>query len=82
MEEDKIKTFDAKGFRKFVANYIVDCKKILTRLKEVHLKLLGAKLELGIRKVLLVGHMYGPYGCQSLMEKIDVIQRMKECANQ
>ena len=80
-EEDKIETLDAKGCRKFVADHIVDCEKILTRLEEVHLTLSGAKSMFGVKEVLVVGHLCGPYGRKPSMEKVDAIQRMKECAN-
>ena len=80
-EEEKDETVDSTGCRKFVADHIVDCDKILTRLEEVHLTLSGAKSMFGVKEVLVVGHMCGPYGRKPSMEKVDAIQRMKECAN-
>lgn len=44
MEEEKDETLDMNECHKFVVDYIVDCKKILKRLKEVHFTLLGEKL--------------------------------------
>lgn len=81
VEEDKIETSDAKGCHKFVGDQIVDFEKILTRLEEVHLMLLGEKLLFGIREVSVVGHMCCPYGRKPSMEKLEAIQKRKKCAN-
>lgn len=80
-EEDKEETLDLKGCRRFVADHIADCEKILTRLEEVHLTLSGAKSMFGVEEIMVVGHMCGAYGRKPSMEKVDAIQRMKECAN-
>lgn len=72
---------DPKGCRKFVANHIVECDKILTRLEEVHLILSGAKSMFGVKEVLVVGYMCGSYGHKPSVEKVDAIQRMKDCTN-
>ena len=61
-EEAKDETLDSRGCRKFVADHIVDCEKILSRLEEVNLTLSGAKSVFGVKEVLIVGHMCGPYG--------------------
>ena len=42
-EEAKEETMDSRGCQKFVADHIVDCEKILSRLEEVNLTLSGAK---------------------------------------
>lgn len=42
--------------------HIVDCEKILTRLEDVHLTLLEAKLMFGIREILVVEYMCRLYG--------------------
>lgn len=80
-EDEKDETLDSRGCRKFVAEHIVDCERILSRLEEVHLTLSGAKSMFGVREVLVVGHLCGPYGRKPSMEKVDAIQRMKECVN-
>lgn len=41
----------------------------------------GAKSMFGVKKILVVGHMCGPYGRKPSMEKVDAIQKMMECAN-
>lgn len=81
LEEDKDETLDLKGCRKFVADHISDCDKILTRLEEVHLTLSGVKSMFGVEEIMVVGHMCGAYGRKPSMEKVDAIQKMKECAN-
>ena len=35
----------------------------------------------GVKKILVVGHMCGPYGREQYMEKVDTIQKMKEYAS-
>ena len=42
-EEEKNEELDESGCRKFVADHIKDCEKILSRMEEVHLTLSGAK---------------------------------------
>lgn len=43
--------------------------------------LLGAKLIFGVKEIMVVGHIYRPYGHKSSMEKVDAMQKMMECAN-
>jgi hypothetical protein len=62
MEEEKDETLDSKGCRKFVADHIVDCDRILSKLEGVHLTLSGVKSMFGVNEFLVVGHMCGPYG--------------------
>ena len=81
-EEAKDETVVLRGCRKFVADHIVDCEKNLSRLEEVNqevnLSLSGAKLVFGVKEVLIVGHMCGPYGRRPSPIKVEAIQRMKE----
>ena len=42
-EREKDEALDTRGCRKFVANHIKDCDKILSRLEEVNLTLSGLK---------------------------------------
>jgi len=46
-----------------------------------HPTLLEVKSVFGVREVLVVGHIYGPYGQKPSIEKVDMIQRIKECKN-
>ena len=48
-EGEKDETLDFKGCRKFVANHINDCDKILSRLEEVNLTLSGKKSMFGVK---------------------------------
>jgi hypothetical protein len=78
MEEEKDETLDSKGCRKFVADHIVDCDKILSKLEGVHLTLSGVKSMFGMNKILVVGHVwtvwtkaiYGESGCYSKNERV------------
>ena len=69
---------DRRGCRKFVAQHILDCDAILSRLEEVHLTLSGAKSIFGAQEVLIVGHMCGPYGRKPNPIKVEAIQKMQE----
>ncbi len=64
-----------------MAYHVDDCEKILTRLEEFHLTLSKVKSISGIKEVLVIRHMCGPYRHRPSMEKIDVIGKMKECTN-
>ncbi|MCO5554583.1 hypothetical protein L7F22_008113 [Adiantum nelumboides] len=81
-EGKKEETLDAKGCRRFVADHINDCDKILSRLEKVNLTLSGKKSMFGVNEVLIVGHMCGPYGRKPSPTKVDAIQRIKDtCTN-
>jgi hypothetical protein len=81
IEKEKDETLNSKWCRKFVAHHINHCDRILSKLEEVHLTLSRVKLIFGVNKVLIVENMCGPYGQKPSMEKVDAIQRMKECTN-
>ncbi|MCO5611390.1 hypothetical protein L7F22_065643 [Adiantum nelumboides] len=76
--KEKDEALDLRGCRKFVANHIDDCDKILSKLEEVNLTLSGQKSIFGVNEVLIVGHMCGTYGRRHCPTRIDAIQRMKE----
>ena len=81
-EREKDKALDSRGCRKFVANHIKDCDKILSKLEEVNLTLSGLKSVFGVGEVLIVGHLCTTNGRRPCPAKIDAIQRMKEtCIN-
>ncbi|KAL3695519.1 hypothetical protein R1sor_009595 [Riccia sorocarpa] len=77
-EQDKDKTLDQRGCRKFVMEHIEDCEKILRRLEEVNLTLSGTKSVFGVREVVIVGHLCSSSGRKPDPIKIQAIQRMKE----
>ena len=58
-EGEKDETLDFKGCRKFVANHINDCDKILSRLEEVNLTLSRKKSMFGVMKCSLWGTCAG-----------------------
>jgi len=45
------------------------------------LTLLEVKSMFGVREILIVEHICGPYKQKSFIEKVNVIQRIKECEN-
>lgn len=77
VKNKKDETLDSKGCKKFVTDHINDCEKILIRL-EVHLILLKAKSIFGIKKKLVVRHMYWSYGCKLNIKKIDITKNIKK----
>ena len=56
-EEEKNEELNENGCRQFVADHIKDCEKILSRMEEVHLTLLGGKVSIWAKEILIVGHM-------------------------
>ena len=66
------------GCRKFVADHIHDCERILSRLEEVHLTFSGQKSMFGVPEILVVGHMCGPYGRKPSPIKVNAIQNLKD----
>ena len=72
-EREKDKALDSRGCRKFVANHIKDCDKILSKLEEVNLTLSGLKSVFGVGEVLIVGHLCTTNGRRPCPSKIDVI---------
>ena len=81
--DEKEESTDAQGCRKFVADHIRDCEKVLQRLEEAQLTLSGEKSMFGQREILVVGHLCGPYGRKPSPAKVDAIQAMKEsCESQ
>jgi hypothetical protein len=81
IEEEKDETLDSRGYRKFVSDHIIGCDMILSKLEEVHLILFEVKSMFCMNEILVVGHMCRPYGQKPSIEKVDAIQRMKECTN-
>ena len=56
LEEAKDESIGLDGCRKFVANHISDCEKVLQSTFS------GEKLAFGQSEILVVGHLCGPYG--------------------
>jgi hypothetical protein len=79
--EDKMETVDADECRLFVADHIKDVSKILTCLEEVGLTLSAEKSVFGVDQIIVVGHLCGAFGRLPNPAKVDVIARMKDCAN-
>ncbi|KAL3688563.1 hypothetical protein R1sor_014872 [Riccia sorocarpa] len=85
VEEKKDETLDGEGCRKFVADHIVDCEQILSRLEEVGLTLSGTKSTFGVKQVVIVGHYVGGLGGNLILIRFtweehhtDVVQKLKE----
>jgi hypothetical protein len=81
--ELKDETTDEQGYRKFVVDHIRDYKKVLRSLEDAHLTLSEEKSAFGQEEILVIGHLYGPYGQRPSPAKVDAIQAMKEeCESQ
>ena len=55
--EDKDETVKPEGCRKFVADHIGDCEKVLQRLERVHLTFSEEKSAFGQSEIMVVGHV-------------------------
>ncbi|KAL3686249.1 hypothetical protein R1sor_004271 [Riccia sorocarpa] len=77
-EDEKDEALDTRGCRKYVAEHIQDCEKILSWLEEVHLTLSGTKSTFGVRKIVIVGHLCGSYGRKPDLAKVNAIQKIRE----
>ncbi|KAL2641461.1 hypothetical protein R1flu_009048 [Riccia fluitans] len=80
-EEDKDDTMDQRGCKRYVAEHIEGCEKILSRLEEAHLTLFGAKSTFGVWEVVIIGHLCGSFGRKPNPAKIDIIVHIKEVCN-
>ena len=68
--EEKDEIMDDQGCRKFVADHIHDCEKVLRKLEDVQLTLSGEKSAFGQEEILVVGHLCRPYGQRSMRFKL------------
>jgi hypothetical protein len=55
--EEKDKTMDNQGCRKFVVDHIRDCEEALRKLEKVHLTLSGEKSAFRQEEILVVRHL-------------------------
>ncbi|KAL2624277.1 hypothetical protein R1flu_008522 [Riccia fluitans] len=79
--EEKDKSLDDQGCRRFVTDHIRDVEQILSRLKEVDLTLSGTKSVFGVPEVIVVGHLCGTFGSRPSPMKVDVIQCIQDCTS-
>jgi transposase InsO family protein len=81
--EEKDESKGKEGCRKFVADHMKDCEKVLQRLEDANLTFSGEKSAFGQPEILVVGHLCGAYGRKPSPSKVNAIQDMKEeCENQ
>jgi hypothetical protein len=76
--EVKDESKNEDGCRKFVADHIADCKKVLQGLEDANLTFSGEKSAFGQPEILVVGHLCGAFGRKPSPMKVDAIQAMKE----
>ena len=82
-EVEKDETLDEDGCRRFVADHISDCGKVLQRLEDACLTFSGEKSAFGQPEILVVGHLCGAYGRKPSPAKVDAITNMREeCKSQ
>jgi hypothetical protein len=60
--EERNDTVEPDGCRRFVEAHIDDCERVLQRLEDARLTFSGEKSAFGQSEILVVGHLYGPYG--------------------
>ena len=77
--EDKDKTVGPDGCRRFVSDHIHDCEKVLQRLESARLTFSKEKLAFGQLKIMVVGHLCGPYDRKPSPAKVEAISAMKDC---
>jgi hypothetical protein len=71
-------TVGPDGCRSFVEDHIDDCEKVLQRLEDVRLTFSGEKSAFGQSKIVVVGHLCGPYGRKPSPTKVEAISAMKD----
>ena len=76
--EEKDESVGPYGCRRFVADHINDCEKVLERPEGARLTFSGEKSALGQSKILVVGHLCGPYGRKPSPANVEAISTMKE----
>jgi hypothetical protein len=79
--EEKDETIGPDGCRKFVTTHVDDCEKVLQRLEDTMLTFSGEKSAFGQLEIMLVGHLYGPYGRKPSLAKVEAISAMKHDCN-
>ena len=77
-EDTKDDLIGADGCRRFVADHIADCEKILQRLEGAQLTFSREKSAFGQPEILVVGHLCGSYGRKPSPTKVEAISAMKE----
>ena len=76
--EEKDESVGPDECRRILADHINDCKKVLESLKGSRLTFSGEKSALGQSKILVVGHLCGPYGRKPSPANVEAISTMKE----
>ena len=77
-DEEKDKTLDKDGCRKFVTDHVTDYEMILQKLERACLTFLGEKLTFVQSEILVVGHLCGSYGRKPSAVKVEAISEMKD----
>ena len=82
-DEEKDESKDKDGCRKFIADHMKDCEKVLQRLEDANLTFSGEKSAFGQPEILVVGHLCAAYDRKPSPSKLNAIQDMEEeCENQ
>jgi hypothetical protein len=76
--EEKDETIGPDGCRRLVATHVDDCEKVLRKLEDVRLTVSGEKSAFGQSKIMVVGHLCGPYGRKPSPAKVEAISEMKD----
>ena len=76
--EEKDESVGLDGCRRFMADHIEDCEKVLERLGGARLTFSGEKSAFGQSDVLVIGHLCRPYRRKPSPAKVEAISAMKE----
>ena len=77
LEDTKDELIVAVGCRRFVADHIFDCEKILQRLEGARLTFSGEKSAFGQPEILVVVHLCGSYGLKPSLTKVEAMSARK-----
>ena len=65
-----------------MATHIDDCERVLQRLEDARLTFSGEKSAFRKSKIMVVGHLCGPYGRKPSPAKVEAISAMKpDCSS-
>ena len=70
--EDKDETVEPDGCRRFAADHIGDCEKVLEKLEGVRLTFSGEKSAFGQSEIMVVGYLCGPYDRKPSSASVEV----------
>ena len=77
-EDTKEETVGEDGCRRFIADHIANCEKILERLEGARITISREKSRFGKSEIVVVGYLSGSYSQKSSLAKVKAISAMKD----